>query len=300
MMIAFTYLPSLVTVVFRGMPTVWRGRHRLLLCWLIFMHAVSPGRKTLEEMARWTPASITAWRFGRLLKAAYWNVHLIVSGLARIFLATLPTTHPWCAVSVWRWQSRRQTRHQESRGPERAEQPASSVVFWPALRGLDGRMGWLSHAGGLSADFAQASRGLSQRKRAVSRDGRGVCAPVLGEAGHCGRGCRLWLQGQHADGPKPRQGRYRAPMGFCLSPFSFVENGRGENAEKSRDPFAAPVFLNVLRYPEKARARPSNLLDLSHTCVFASCRGSRLDPEQKRAKRRPPQHETAGDQSQPN
>jgi Transposase DDE domain len=90
MMIAFTYLPSLVTVVFRGMPTVWRGRHRLLLCWLIFMHAVSPGRKTLEEMARWTPATITAWRFGRLLKAAYWNVHLIVSWLAQDLLATLP------------------------------------------------------------------------------------------------------------------------------------------------------------------------------------------------------------------
>jgi hypothetical protein len=90
MMIAFTYLPSLVTVVFRGMPTVWRGRHRLLLCWLIFMHAVSPGRKTLEEMARWTPATITAWRFGRLLKAAYWHVHLIVSWLAQDLLATLP------------------------------------------------------------------------------------------------------------------------------------------------------------------------------------------------------------------
>jgi hypothetical protein len=64
MMMAFTYLPGFVTMVFRGMPTVWRGRHRLLLCWLVFMQAVSPGRKTLEEMARWTPATITAWRFG--------------------------------------------------------------------------------------------------------------------------------------------------------------------------------------------------------------------------------------------
>jgi hypothetical protein len=90
MMMAFTYLPGFVTVVFRGMPTVWRGRHRLLLCWLIFMHAVSPGRKTLAEMARWTPAAITAWRFGRLLKAAYWNVHLLVSWLAEDILTTLP------------------------------------------------------------------------------------------------------------------------------------------------------------------------------------------------------------------
>jgi Transposase DDE domain len=90
MMIAFTYLPGFVTMVFRGMPNVWRGRHRLIFCWLVFMQAVHPGRKTLEEMARWTPATITAWRFGRLLKAAYWNMHLLVSWLAQELLATLP------------------------------------------------------------------------------------------------------------------------------------------------------------------------------------------------------------------
>src|SRR5437016_5669193 len=90
MMMAFTYLPGFVTMVFRGMPTVWRGRHRLILCWLIFMQAVHPGRKTLEEMAKWTPATITAGRFGRLLKAAYWNVHLLVSWLAQDLMATLP------------------------------------------------------------------------------------------------------------------------------------------------------------------------------------------------------------------
>jgi hypothetical protein len=90
MLMAFTYLPGFVTLVFRGMPTVWRGRHRLLFCWLVFMQAVHPGRRTLEEMARWTPAAITAWRFGRLLKATYWHVHLIVSWLAQALLATLP------------------------------------------------------------------------------------------------------------------------------------------------------------------------------------------------------------------
>jgi hypothetical protein len=90
MLIAFTYLPGFVTMVFRGMPTVWRGRHRLIFCWLIFIQAVHPGRKTLEEMATWTPTTITAWRFGRLLKAAYWNVHLLVSWLAQDLMATLP------------------------------------------------------------------------------------------------------------------------------------------------------------------------------------------------------------------
>jgi len=94
MLMAFTYLPSFVTIVFRSMPTVWRGRHRLLLCWLIFMPAVPPGRKTLEEMARWTPTAITAWRFGRLLKAPYWNVHLLVGWLGQDLVAPLPPPTP--------------------------------------------------------------------------------------------------------------------------------------------------------------------------------------------------------------
>jgi hypothetical protein len=90
MLLAFTSLPSFVTLVFRGMPTVWRGRQRLIFCWLIFMQAVHPGRKTLEEMARWTPATITAWRFGRVLKATYGHGHLLVRWLAQALVATLP------------------------------------------------------------------------------------------------------------------------------------------------------------------------------------------------------------------
>jgi hypothetical protein len=90
MLLAFTYLPGVVTLVFRGMPTVWRGRPRLIFCWLVFMQAVHPGRHTLEEMTRWTPAAIPAGRFGRLLKATYWNVHLRVSWLAQDLVAPLP------------------------------------------------------------------------------------------------------------------------------------------------------------------------------------------------------------------
>ena len=89
MLIAFTYLPGFVTMVLHGMPTVWRGRHRLIFCWLIFMQAVLPGRSPGRD-GPVDPASITAWRFGRLLKAGYWNVHLLVSWLAQDLLATLP------------------------------------------------------------------------------------------------------------------------------------------------------------------------------------------------------------------
>src|SRR5262245_3933620 len=162
MLIAFTYLPGFVTIVFRGMPTVWRGRHRLIFCWLIFMQAVSPGQKTLEEMARWTPATITAWRFGRLLKAAYLECTSARQLVGARSLDDLATTSQWHSVSVWRRQSRRQTWYQESCGAERAQKQTSSLVFWSALRAVDGSLGRLSRAGGLPADFAQASRGLSQ------------------------------------------------------------------------------------------------------------------------------------------
>jgi hypothetical protein len=90
MMILFTYLPAFVTAHFQGMPGVWKSPHRLTLCWLIFMQAIHPGRNTLEEMARWTPGSITAWRFSRLLKASYWHVHLIVHWMAQDLIAPLP------------------------------------------------------------------------------------------------------------------------------------------------------------------------------------------------------------------
>ncbi len=90
MMIAFTCLPAFITAYFQGMPGVWKSHHRLTLCWLIFMQALYPGRKTLQEMTRWTPATITAWRFSRLLKATYWNVHLLVSWMAQDLIAALP------------------------------------------------------------------------------------------------------------------------------------------------------------------------------------------------------------------
>ena len=89
-MVTVTYLPLFVTLLFRGMPGMWKGRHRLILCWLIVMQALFPGRKTLEELARWTPAAITVWRFRRVLKAAYWDIHLLVAWWVAEALQTLP------------------------------------------------------------------------------------------------------------------------------------------------------------------------------------------------------------------
>jgi len=89
-MVTVTYLPLFVTILFRGMPGLWKHRHRLILCWLVVMQALFPGRKTLEELAHWTPAHVTAWRFRRVLKAAYWDVHLLVEWWVQEALNTLP------------------------------------------------------------------------------------------------------------------------------------------------------------------------------------------------------------------
>lgn len=76
-MIQITYLPAFVMSVLQGMPGVWKSRHRLLLCWLIVMQALCPGRKTLGDLARWTPGEVTSWRWRHVLKATYWDIHTL-------------------------------------------------------------------------------------------------------------------------------------------------------------------------------------------------------------------------------
>jgi hypothetical protein len=89
-MIKVTYLPAFVTHLFRGMPGAWKDQHRLMLIWLIVMQALFPGRKTVAELARWTPVDITEWRFRRLLKAPYWDVHRLVDWWAHQVISVLP------------------------------------------------------------------------------------------------------------------------------------------------------------------------------------------------------------------
>lgn len=76
--------------VSRGMPGMWKGRHRLLWWWLVVMQAVCPGRTTLAALARWTPPQLTAWRLRRLLDALSWDVHVLVEWWFQEALNTLP------------------------------------------------------------------------------------------------------------------------------------------------------------------------------------------------------------------
>ena len=89
-MIAVTSLPLFMTSLFRGMPGVWQHRHRLVRCWLLVGQALFPGRKTLAELARWTPGSSTVWRVRCVRKAASWDGHLRVAWGGAEAWQTLP------------------------------------------------------------------------------------------------------------------------------------------------------------------------------------------------------------------
>jgi hypothetical protein len=99
-LMACTSLPGCVTVGFRGLPTGWRGRHRLMCGGRVLLPAVHPGRHTLAELARWTPATLTAWRLGRLLTAASGHGPRLVSWWAQELWLPLPPP-PHGVRSLW-------------------------------------------------------------------------------------------------------------------------------------------------------------------------------------------------------
>lgn len=80
----------MVRNIFRGLPGIWKGRHLLLLYWLVFMQATIPGRKTVKEISRWTPFHISEWRIRRLLKASYWTAEIVITWFAWEVMESFP------------------------------------------------------------------------------------------------------------------------------------------------------------------------------------------------------------------
>ena len=81
-----------------------------------------------EELAHWSPAGLTAWRFRRVLKAVYWDGHLLVTWWVEKVLQTLPPPKDG-TLSRGRWQWETQAGDAESLDPKRAKKRASAVVF---------------------------------------------------------------------------------------------------------------------------------------------------------------------------
>jgi hypothetical protein len=89
-MIFLSYLPIFVRVIFEGMPGIWKSHHRLVFCWFVYMQALTPNKKTITELSRWSPARITEWRLRRLLYATYLNIDLLIAWFAQEAIKCFP------------------------------------------------------------------------------------------------------------------------------------------------------------------------------------------------------------------
>ena len=93
-----SHVPLFVGVLFRGMPDVWIDRHLLYLYWMVRLQAqaIVPGRKTIKELSRWSPAHITEWRLQRFLKAGYWTVQQLITWWAKETITCFPAHEKLC------------------------------------------------------------------------------------------------------------------------------------------------------------------------------------------------------------
>jgi hypothetical protein len=225
-LVTVTYVPRFVTLLFRDMPGMWTGRHRLILGWLIVMQALLPGRKTLEELARWTPASITVGRVRRVRQAASWEVHVRVAWWVEAALQTVPPAKdgPLYLVGDGSVQPKRGTQHPVAhKGRKSEHQPwcfgrrlALLVVTWDGYR--------LPVALRL---IRVKTPPEYQTDNALCREMVSRCVPPLGQARH-GRGRRgLWFLRADAEGPATRHGRSCSSVGLGVRHCPDVENGRG-------------------------------------------------------------------------
>ncbi|MCI5150910.1 MAG: hypothetical protein D3916_16255 [Candidatus Electrothrix sp. MAN1_4] len=89
-MIFLSYLPDFVRAIFKGMPAIWKSHHRLIFCWFVYMQALTPNKKTITELSRWSPARITEWRLRRLLYATYLNIDLLIAWFAQEAIKCFP------------------------------------------------------------------------------------------------------------------------------------------------------------------------------------------------------------------
>ncbi len=89
-MIFLTHLPDFVKIVFKGLPAIWKNHHRLIFCWFIYLQALTPNKKTIAELSRYSPARIAEWRLRRLIYATYLNINLLISWFAAEAIKCFP------------------------------------------------------------------------------------------------------------------------------------------------------------------------------------------------------------------
>jgi hypothetical protein len=159
-------------------------------------------------------------------------------------------------------------------GTERAHQPASSVVFWPALRIVDGSVGWLSRVSRLSHHLPKRHTAY-RTENALFRGMVGEFTPP--------RWAKLVIVGGDSaysskDDMRMVQDRDKAALsrrwGFVFAiarTWKHVEDGREENDQTARDACASPVLpmhTSSQRAHRQRAARSFGRIRFVYVCVM--------------------------------
>ena len=62
----------------------------MIFCWFVYSQALTPNKKTVTELSKWSPANITEWRLRRFLDATYININLLLSWFAEEAIKGFP------------------------------------------------------------------------------------------------------------------------------------------------------------------------------------------------------------------
>ena len=225
MLIAFTYLPGFVTLVFRGMPA--RCGVVAIVSSSAGSSSCKPSRPGARPWQRWPggrPPPSPPGASAACSKAAYWNVHLLVSWLAQDLLATLPA--PANGI-VYLFGDGSHADKRGTKNPVAQKGRISQHHPWFfGLRFVLLMAAWDGYRLPVGFRIILPKRHPGYRsENALFREMVGEFSAELGEAGHCG-GCGL-RPGQHADGPRPRQSGYDTPVGLRL-----CDRSRGKLSEE--------------------------------------------------------------------
>ena len=167
-MIAVTYLPLFITILLRGMPGLWQHRHRLVLCWLIVMQALFPGRKTWKSSPVGRRARSPVWRLSSRAQGGLLGCPSAGGVVGRRKpCKTLPPPKDGTLYLVGDGSVQTQAGDAESLGPKGTQKRASAVVFRHPLCPVDCHVGRRSLPRGLSPDSAQNPSGVPDGKCVV-------------------------------------------------------------------------------------------------------------------------------------
>lgn len=128
-MIFLTHLPNFVRKVFKGLPSIWKCHHKLIFCWFIYLQAVSPNKKTVEELSRYSPARITEWRLRRLLYATYLNISLLISWFALEAIKSFPSPKDGVVYAVGD-SSEKNKRSKKNPTVQKGSKGKNKPFFW--------------------------------------------------------------------------------------------------------------------------------------------------------------------------